>query len=122
MESSFLRPSKTIIATGAIALMTGLGTAPGAYAQAAGGQQPATTQPAGQQPAGQQAAGQSGTAPAKNYKDRAEYDLYSKITQTQDPKARLDLLNQWQDKYPQTDFKQERDQYFLATLAAAGAE
>ncbi len=45
-----------------------------------------------QQPSGQPAAQQ----PQKNYKDRAEYDLYSKITQTQDPKARLDLLNQWQ--------------------------
>jgi hypothetical protein len=102
VESRFLRPCRTIIATSAIALLTGIAPA-AANAQAAGTQQPA----AGQQP---------GAAPQKNYKDRAEYDLFSKITQTQDPKARLDLLNQWQDKYPQTDFKQERDQYFLATL------
>jgi hypothetical protein len=67
-------------------------------------------------PAQQPAAGQSG-APQKNYKDRGEYDLYSKITQTQDPKARLDLLNQWQDKYPKSDFAHDRDIYFRETLA-----
>ena len=96
-----MRLSKKIVASGAIALLTGFG-ALAARAQATGGQQAA----------GQQAAG----APQKNYKDRGEYDLFSKVTQTQDPKARLDLLNQWQDKYPQTDFTQERNQYFLATL------
>lgn len=62
-----------------------------------------------------QATGQAG--PQKNYKDRAEYDLYSKITQTQDPKARLDLLNQWQDKYPTSDFADDRLKYFINTLA-----
>jgi tetratricopeptide (TPR) repeat protein len=82
-----------------------------AGAQAAGAQQPAGQQPAGQ--AGQ--AGQQG-APQKNYKDRGEYDLYSQITQTQDPKKRLDLLTQWQTKYPQSDFAQDRLQYFVATL------
>ncbi len=115
MERRFLRPSKTIIATGAIALMTSMG-APISFAQAAGAQQPATQQPGAQQPAAGQQPGAAG-APQKNYKDRAEYDLYAKITQTQDPKARLDLLNQWQDKYPKTEFSQERNQYFVATLA-----
>jgi hypothetical protein len=71
----------------------------------------ASAQATAQQPAGQQAAGQ------KNYKDRGEYDLYSKITQTKDPKERLQLLNTWQDKYPQTDFNKERLQYYVATLA-----
>lgn len=65
----------------------------------------------------QQPAAAAGQAPAKNYKDRAEYDLFSKITQTTDPKARLELLNTWQDKYPQTDFAAERLQIFVATLA-----
>lgn len=103
VESNFLRPSKTIITTGAIAIIACLGFTPPARAQAANGQQSA-----GQAPGG---------APQKNYKDRGEYDLYSKITQTQDPKARLDLLNQWQEKYPQTEFAQERNEYFVATLA-----
>jgi hypothetical protein len=101
VESRFLRPSRIILATGAIALLTSTCASPIAYAQAA------------QQPAAGQAAG---AAPQKNYKDRAEYDLFAKVTQTQDPKARLELLNQWQDKYPQTEFKDERDQYFVATL------
>lgn len=50
------------------------------------------------------AAQAAGAQPAKNYKDRAEYDLYLKITQTTDPKARLELLNTWQDKYPTSDY------------------
>jgi hypothetical protein len=110
VESRFLRPSKTIIATGTIAVLTGMGAAPAARAQATPTQQPAAGQQSagGQQPAGGQ----------KNWKDRAEYDLYVKISQTQDPKARLDLLNQWQDKYPQTDYAAERDQFFVITLGA----
>ncbi|MGA8028894.1 MAG: hypothetical protein WB992_17265 [Bryobacteraceae bacterium] len=97
------------MATSAIALLTSLVCTPIATAQAAATQQPA----AGQQPAG--AAGQQ-PATTKNWKDRAEYDLYVKITQTTDPKARLDLLNSWQDKYPTTDYNQERLQAFMVTL------
>jgi len=67
-----------------------------------------------QQPAAAPAAGQ---APAKNYKDRAEYDLYNKVTQTTDPKARLEVLNTWQDKYPQSDYAPERLQYYIDTLS-----
>ena len=29
----------------------------------------------------------------------------------------MEVLNTWQDKSPQTDFQQERLQYFVATLA-----
>ncbi len=90
------------MATAALALLTSLVAIPIATAQNAGAQQPA--------------AGQS-AQPTKNWKDRAEYDLYVKITQTQDPKARLQLLNTWQDKYPQTDYQTERSQAFIATLA-----
>jgi hypothetical protein len=97
VEFSFLKVGRSIVARGAIVLMTGL-----ALVCTATAQDTATQQPAGQ--------GQ------KNWKDRAEYDLYIKITQTQDPKARLQLLNTWQDKYPQTDFQAERSQAFVATL------
>lgn len=89
---------RPMLAAGVVALLTGMITPSFAVGQEAG-QQPA----AGQQP-------------QKNYKDRAEYDLYSKITQTQDPKARVDLLKQWEEKYPQTDFSKERLEYFVATL------
>ncbi len=105
MEFCLTGAGKTLFATSAFALITSLVLAPvAAQAQAAGSQQ----QPA----AGQQAAG----GQQKNWKDRAEYDLYVKITQTTDPKARLELLNTWQDKYPQTDYSQERNQFFMVTL------
>ena len=109
MEFSSKRAAKSILVASAIALMTGVFGASVAAAQTTGGQQPAG---GGQQPA----AGQS-AQPTKNWKDRAEYDLYVKITQTQDPKARLELLNTWKDKYPQTDYQAERNQAFIATLA-----
>src|SRR5689334_18329098 len=85
---------------GALALLVGFAAGPPAIAQ----------QPA----AGQAAAGQ---APAKNYKDRGEYDLFNKVTQTTDPKARLEVLNTWQDKYPQSDYSLERLQYYILTLS-----
>lgn len=101
MELCLLRAARSIGTSSAFALILS-GTLGMSVPQAG------TQQPAGQ--AGQQTTGQ------KNYKDRGEYDLYSKITQTQDPKARLQLLNTWQDKYPQSDFAQDRLQYFVATL------
>lgn len=54
-------------------------------------------------------------APQKNYKDRAEYDLYSSILKEANPTQKLALLNQWKEKYPQTEFKDERMQLFLDT-------
>ncbi|HMJ63648.1 MAG TPA: hypothetical protein VK493_17885 [Bryobacteraceae bacterium] len=88
-----------LAAAGALTLLVGwVAVAP------ARAQQPAAAQPA------------AGQAPAKNYKDRAEYDLYNKVTQTTDPKARLEVLNTWQDKYPQSDYAPERLQYYLDTL------
>ena len=57
-------------------------------------------------------------APQKNYKDRAEYDLYSSILKEANPTQKLALLNQWKEKYPQTDFKEERMQLFLDTYRA----
>lgn len=108
MDFYFLRVGRPIVATGTLALLTSLAFAP---TMSAG---PAIQAAGGQAAAGQAAAGQQG--PAKNYKDRGEYDLYSKITQTTDPKARLELLNTWQDKYPQSDFAQDRLLYFVATL------
>lgn len=107
MDFSFSRAGRPVIATGTLALLTSLMAAP-----------PVGAKPAMQAAAGQAATGQQGAAgqPAKNYKDRGEYDLFSKVTQTQDPKARLELLNTWQDKYPQSDFAQDRLLYFVATL------
>src|SRR5271163_1262812 len=61
-----------------------------------------------------------GAAPAakQDWKDRAEYDLFAAIQADTTPASRLDKLNQWKDKYPQTDFDLQRRQLFLATYVA----
>jgi hypothetical protein len=118
VDFCFRRVSRPALAAGALALLTSFVSAPIANAQGApAGQQPAA---AGQQPAagGQQPAAGAAT---KNYKDSAEYDLYLKITQTADPKARLQLLNTWQDKYPTSDYAPDRLQYFVDTLSRLAA-
>lgn len=53
----------------------------------------------------------------QNWKDRAEYDLFDSIQKDATPQSRLDKLNQWKDKYPQTDFSKQRAQLFLTTYA-----
>jgi hypothetical protein len=52
---------------------------------------------------------------AKNWKDRAEYDLYDSITKATDANKRLELLNTWKSKYPQTDFVAERNAFYVST-------
>ena len=56
----------------------------------------------------------------KNWKDRAEYDLYDAIQKDNNPQTRLEKLNQWKEKYPSTDFKDLRETAFLTTYAAVG--
>jgi hypothetical protein len=60
----------------------------------------------------QQPAAQAQKTP--NWKDRAEYDLVQSALAEKDPQKRLDLLTQWKDKYPETDFKEMRVEAFLA--------
>jgi TonB family protein len=52
----------------------------------------------------------------RKYRDRGEYDLYSTIARTQDDRERLRLLNSWEAKYPDSDFKHDRLEYFIASL------
>jgi tetratricopeptide (TPR) repeat protein len=85
-------------ALGALTLLTGSVIVAAASAQDTSKQQPAAGQP------------------TKNWKDRAEYDLALKVSQTADPKARLELLNTWTDKYPQSDYVQDRLQSYMVTL------
>ncbi len=49
------------------------------------------------------------------YKDPAEYTLYSAILADTNPKTKLDKLQEWQTKYPTTDFETPRKQLFLNT-------
>ncbi len=49
----------------------------------------------------------------KNWKDQAEYDLYVSITKATAPDQQLQLLNQWKEKYPESEYKLERAQTYL---------
>lgn len=62
----------------------------------------------GQQPAQQQQQG-------PKWKDAAEYDLYNSAVKEADPKKKLDILNQWREKYPNSDVKMLRLQIQLDT-------
>src|SRR6266852_2535459 len=57
----------------------------------------------------------------KNYKDSGEYDLYNAVVKDIDsnsfPKALADL-DAWKQKYPDSDFKDDRE--FFYVLAHAG--
>jgi tetratricopeptide (TPR) repeat protein len=51
------------------------------------------------------------------YKDQAEYTLYSAILADNVPKTKLDKLQEWQTKYPATEFMKQRKQLYLDTYA-----
>ena len=67
---------------------------------------------------GQAAAAPASAAPQKNWKDRAEYDLYESITKDTNPKTRLDKLQQWEKQYPTTEWIDARRTLLLTTYAA----
>ena len=54
---------------------------------------------------------------AKNWKDRAEYDLAQEIDKAKGDK-KLELLDQWKQKYPESDFKVDRIGIYVATYQA----
>jgi tetratricopeptide (TPR) repeat protein len=53
--------------------------------------------------------------PQKMAKDQAEVDLVTTIGKETDAAKRLTELDQWTKGYPQTDFADERDAYYLGT-------
>jgi len=61
-----------------------------------------------------------GQAPQKNWKDRAEYDLYEAASKATDNAKKIELLNTWKQKYPNSDFNMERLQMLLEAYQAAG--
>src|SRR5215813_13612072 len=55
-------------------------------------------------------------APAQpQWKDQAEYDLFQNITKETAPAKRLELLNSWTSKYPESAFKKQRLIFYLVT-------
>src|SRR5579864_8852035 len=67
-----------------------------------------------------QAAAPTSAEPQKNWKDRAEYDLYDALSKDTNPKTRLEKLQQWEKQYPQTEWIKERKLLFLTTDFALG--
>jgi len=61
---------------------------------------------------------QSAPPKTKQVKDQAEYDLYKSATTTADASKRLPILNTWKEKYPESDFKEERLLVYLTTYQA----
>ncbi len=49
------------------------------------------------------------------WKDRAEYDLYESITKEADAKKALALLDSWKQKYPGSEFAEERQRLYIET-------
>jgi len=60
----------------------------------------------------------TGQAQQKKVKDQGEYDLYNSVLKETDPNKRLGFLDQWNQKYPDSEFKKERLQYYLSTYQA----
>jgi len=59
-------------------------------------------------------------AQEKKPKDREEYDLFNSVLKETDPKKKLQLLDQWAQKYPGTDYKEERGKFYMQTYQQAG--
>ena len=65
---------------------------------------------------------QEGGEPAKKgpqWKDQAEYTLVSTAYQEKDPNKKLQLLDEWKQKYPETDFSLDRVRVYMATYQQA---
>lgn len=59
-------------------------------------------------------------APApKVPKDREEFDLYNNIIKETNPATRLQLLDQWKQKYADTAFTEERLKFYMQTYQQA---
>jgi tetratricopeptide (TPR) repeat protein len=60
----------------------------------------------------------SGAEKKKEWKERAEYELYESVTKSQDPNQWLATLDKWKAQYPQSDFADLRRQLYLASYRA----
>jgi tetratricopeptide (TPR) repeat protein len=59
-----------------------------------------------------------GQAPEKKYKDDAEFQLYDSIVKDTNPKTKLDKLQDWEKKYPGSDFAKDRRLLMFQTYVA----
>jgi tetratricopeptide (TPR) repeat protein len=59
--------------------------------------------------------GLPGQEKKREWKDRAEYDLYDSITKEQNANTKLGLLEQWKQKYAASDYKDVRGKLLVDT-------
>jgi hypothetical protein len=57
---------------------------------------------------------------AANWTDRSEYDLVLTIRAEAAPQKRVALLDQWKEKYPQSDLRQMRRELYLQAYQSQG--
>jgi tetratricopeptide (TPR) repeat protein len=62
--------------------------------------------------------GQDQEQQASPWKDRAEYDLYNSIVQEQDASKKLQLLDSYMEKYPETNFEPQVRLMYAQTYQA----
>jgi tetratricopeptide (TPR) repeat protein len=51
----------------------------------------------------------------KKVKDQVEADLYNAVAREKDPLQKLSLLDNWSLKYPDTEFRQERNLHYVSS-------
>lgn len=78
------------LAVVAVMAAFGVGTMPTAHAQGAG----------------------AAAQPQKKVKDQGEFDLYNSVAKETDPAKKLQYLNQWVEKYPDSDYQEEQLRYY----------
>jgi len=69
---------------------------------------------------GQAASTSTATRKGKQYKDQQEYTLYKSVSEEQDLHKKLALLKTWEEKYPNSDFKEDRLRILLDTYQKLG--
>ena len=105
---NFIRTLTGIAAAAALGVVLVAGTAERASAQS-----PAA------QPAAQ--AGQTAAQPEKKPKDTGEYDIINEVIKDlsgANPQKTLTDLNAWAQKYPETDYKDDRLFYFMQAYSS----
>lgn len=50
--------------------------------------------------------------PQKKVKDQGEYDLFNSVNKETDPAKKLQYLNEWVEKYPNSDYQEEQLRYY----------
>lgn len=56
----------------------------------------------------------------KKVKDQGEYDIYTAVTKETDPNKQIQLLQTWKEKYPDSDYKEDRAAMIAQDYAKLG--